>query len=55
MTVFRVVVLACDKPGCDQKFVGGAGQEPHEVRADAGKLAGWSTQPPFADVCRWHS
>lgn len=42
MTAHRTVTLTCDKPGCRESYVGGEGQDPRQVRAEARKLAGWS-------------
>lgn len=60
MTARRVVTLVCDKEKCRESFVGGGGQTPPQVRAEAKKLAGWRTVPSFGadghtDLCRWHA
>lgn len=63
MSARLVVVLACDTPGCAEKWTGGDTQRTPQVRADASKHAGWRTErgpapsfyPPVIDLCRFHA
>lgn len=58
MTSRRVVTLLCDKHGCRETYIGGDGHTSTQVRAEAKKLAGWTSEAAFMgtfDICRWHS